>query len=187
MRFFAGIVTGIFAIAVIGIIYMYTGAYNVAASEPESALESWFFGTTRIRSIAAHASEIEVPAIFDNASLEEGFEEYDEDCTVCHGGPGVEPAEFAEGMQPEPPDLAMVADELSPAELFWIISNGIKMTAMPAMSGLHSEDEIWAIVAFVKQLPGMTAAEYEAMRPVPAAVETPEVSPPDGTAAPEEP
>ena len=43
--------------------------------------------------------------------------------------------------------------------MFWVIKNGIKMTGMPAWAD-HSDEEIWATVAFLKKLPGMTPAEY---------------------------
>ena len=39
----------------------------------------------------------------------------------------------------------------SPAELFWIVKNGIKMTVMPLWRN-HSDEELWATVAFLKKL-----------------------------------
>jgi cytochrome c2 len=37
------------------------------------------------------------------------------------------------------------------------------MTGMPAWEMRHPDADLWAIVAFVKQLPRLTAADYEAM------------------------
>ena len=55
--------------------------------------------------------------------------------------------------------LAKTAPLYSPAELFWIVKHGIKMTGMPAW-GDHSDDELWATVAFVEKLPGMSEQDY---------------------------
>jgi mono/diheme cytochrome c family protein len=35
------------------------------------------------------------------------------------------------------------------------------MTGMPAFGENHDDQEIWEIVSFVNQLPGMTATVYE--------------------------
>ena len=43
--------------------------------------------------------------------------------------------------------------------MFWVIKNGLKMTGMPSWAD-HSDEEIWATVAFLKKLPGMTPEEY---------------------------
>jgi mono/diheme cytochrome c family protein len=80
-------------------------------------------------------------------------------CAVCHGAPGVPKGDIAEGMYPQPPDLAVAAKQYSDAELFWILKHGIKMTGMPAWAD-HSDAELWATVAFVKKLPGMSEAAY---------------------------
>jgi hypothetical protein len=47
----------------------------------------------------------------------------------------------------------------TPAELFWILKHGIKMTGMPSW-GDHSDGELWATVAFIEKLPGMTEQDY---------------------------
>jgi mono/diheme cytochrome c family protein len=37
------------------------------------------------------------------------------------------------------------------------------MTGMPAWGATHSDDKIWAIVAFLRRLPQLTPAEYGAL------------------------
>jgi len=41
-----------------------------------------------------------------------------------------------------------------------IIKRGIKMSGMPAWGPTHSEEELWALVAFLKLLPTMSTAQY---------------------------
>ncbi|MCX5909784.1 MAG: cytochrome c [Deltaproteobacteria bacterium] len=53
--------------------------------------------------------------------------------------------------------------QLNDGEIYWIVRNGIKMTGMPAFGPTHNEDELWAIVAFVKRLPDLSSKEYESL------------------------
>jgi hypothetical protein len=75
-------------------------------------------------------------------------------------------AKFAEGLRPDPPDLKEIANELSPQHLFWVIKNGINMTGMPSFGLIGvPDDEIWKIVAFIKnssKLPPETQAAWQA-------------------------
>jgi cytochrome c553 len=63
-------------------------------------------------------------------------------------------------MLPPPPPLSHAATTWSDAQLFWIVQNGIKYTGMPAWVALGREDEVWAMVAFLRALPGMSPDEY---------------------------
>ena len=84
-------------------------------------------------------------------------------CAQCHGAPGRAPDAVAKGLNPEPPDFAQNADQWSPAELFWITRNGIKMTGMPAWGATHADEELWAVVAFLMELPRLDARTYREM------------------------
>jgi mono/diheme cytochrome c family protein len=88
-----------------------------------------------------------------------GTEHFAAHCAVCHGAPGVPRGDIAHGLYPEPADLANAARFYTPGELFWILQNGIKMTGMPAWSD-HSDEELWATVAFLKKLPEMSQQDY---------------------------
>jgi len=150
---------GIFALLG-GFAVIYTGAYDVAASSPHWPVTRWLMETARIRSIKAHAAGIQVPPGFDDpARIPIGVEHFAAHCAVCHGAPGVPRGDIAQGLYPPPPDLAKTAPLYTPAELFWIVKNGIKMTGMPAW-GDHSDAELWATVSFLKKLPGMSEQDY---------------------------
>jgi len=143
--------------------FIYSGAYDVAASEPDSALTRWVLITARDRSIDRRAAAITVPSLSDPQLIQEGFEHYHEMCTGCHLAPSIYNSEIREGLNPQPPILAKLVPKSSPARLFWVIKNGVKMTAMPAWGGSHSDQMIWAIVAFLERLPNMTSEEYQAL------------------------
>ena len=139
---------------------IYAGWYNVAATAPHWRITSWLFEVARIRSIKTQAAGIQAPPwLGDPEKVTIGVEHYAAHCAVCHGAPGVPKGDIAHGLYPQPPDLAKTAPLYSPAELFWIVKHGIKMTGMPAWSD-HSDDELWATVGFLEKLPGMSEQDY---------------------------
>ena len=139
---------------------IFAGLYDVAATTPHWSATSWLLETTRTRSVKAQAAGIVVPpGITDPAKVIIGVEHYAAHCAVCHGAPGVPKGDIARGLNPLPPDLAKSAQLYSPAELFWIVKHGIKMTAMPSWSD-HSDEELWATVGFLEKLAGMSEQDY---------------------------
>ncbi len=144
-------------------IYIYMGKYDVAATRPHTKITEFILDIATEKSIRSHAVGITVPSLDDDSMVKTGFDHYKEMCVCCHGAPGVKPSEIAEGLYPEPPELADEIDEFSSEELYWIAKNGIKMTGMPAFGPTHSEEELWSIVAFLKRLPDLTPEEYKRM------------------------
>lgn len=144
------------------LIYIYSGVYNIAATKPHTKAVLWILNTTMERSVKYHAKEIEAPTL-DESLVQTGFNHYSEMCEGCHGKPGLSPSEMKTGFYPEPPDLSKGRGDWSPEELFWIIKNGIKMSAMPAFGPTHKDEELWSIVAFLKRLPDLSPEEYQAM------------------------
>jgi mono/diheme cytochrome c family protein len=139
---------------------IYAGLYDVAATTPYWSATSWLLEVARTRSVKAQAAGIVVPpGLTDPAKVIIGVEHYAAHCAVCHGAPGVPKGDIARGLNPSPPDLAKSAQLYSPAELFWIVKHGIKMTAMPSWSD-HSDEELWATVGFLEKLVGMSEQDY---------------------------
>jgi mono/diheme cytochrome c family protein len=160
MRIVTPILVGLLVLLLISFAAIYAGPYDIGATAPHWPVTTWLLETVRARSIKAHAAGINVPPELDDpAKVLIGFEHYTAHCAVCHGAPGVPRGAIAKGLYPSPPDLAKAAPLYSPAELFWIVKHGIKMTGMPAWSD-HSDEELWATVAFVEKLPGMSEQEY---------------------------
>jgi len=143
---------------------VYSGIYNIAMTNHDNSTMNKLLDTAMTKSVESHAKGIAVPALADPAMIRDGFRHYDHMCVECHGAPGVQHEELAEGLWPDAPDLAKTAGDWKPAELYWIIKNGIKFTAMPAWGPTHPDRALWAMTAFVQKLPTLTAAEYQAMR-----------------------
>ena len=145
------------------LLFIYSGLYSVAASNPHAKATEWVLGTVMDRSVSRHAKRIQAPDLNATNMVQEGFEHYREMCVVCHGAPGQDPTEIARGLNPSAPDLAGSANDMTPAELFWVTKNGVKMTGMPSFGATHSDGKIWAIVAFLERLRTLTTDEYKAM------------------------
>jgi mono/diheme cytochrome c family protein len=157
----AGTIAGfVFLLAIGGLVFISMGAYNVAATTPHTPFIHWLLKTTQERSVVVRADEVSAQPPMDSAVLGHGFEEYHEMCAACHGAPGMERGPLGKGINPEPPDLAKEVGEWSDRELFWITKHGIKMAGMPAFGVTHSDEELWGIVAFLRQLPSISPEEY---------------------------
>jgi mono/diheme cytochrome c family protein len=158
------LLVAVVVLVVIGIAaVIVSGAYDVGTSNHDNALMNWALDTAMTRSVERHAKGIAVPPLSDPAMVQRGFQHYREMCVECHGAPGVAPGEIAKGLFPDAPDLAKTAGDWKPAELYWIIKNGLKFTAMPAWGPTHDERALWAVTAFVERLPRLSAADYKAM------------------------
>jgi mono/diheme cytochrome c family protein len=158
--FLVALAVAIVLVVIGGPTFIYSGLFDVAASDPHWPVTRWVMETARTRSIKFHAADVRVPAGLDDpVKLLIGTEHFAAHCAVCHGAPGVPKGDIAEGLNPQPPDLAHASSVYTPSELFWILKHGVKMTGMPSWSD-HSDDELWATVSFLEKLPNMTEQDY---------------------------
>lgn len=163
MKFAAGFFAALALAALAGVIFIFSGVFNVAATEPHTGLVRLLFGTALQHSVKAQAQTITPPPMPISQKIGEAFRGFDEMCVQCHGAPGKEPGVIGKGLQPPPPALGEAAHRWKRAELFWIVKNGIKMTGMPAFGPTHSDEQIWLIVALLQRFPNVDAAEYKKM------------------------
>ena len=163
MRILAAIgALGLVAAAIVAV-FFFGGFYSVAGTQEDFPLVKWALVHVRTASIAQHAKDQPPATLGDAATVQAGAREFvARGCTNCHGGPGVGWAKYSEGLHPDPPDLKEVVGERTPAQLFWVIKNGINMTGMPsfALAGAK-DDDIWKIVAFLTKLPAVSEADFK--------------------------
>jgi len=176
MKIFAAI--GVLAVVVGAVAagFFFGGFYSVAGIAEDPAIVKWAMVQVRTASINRQATDKTPGNVADPATIQAGARRYVElGCTNCHGGPGVSWAKFSEGLHPDPPDLKEVVNDRTPAELFWVIKNGINMTGMPsfALAGAK-DDELWQTVAFLKKLPTVSEADFKAWTAPPAPPAAPE-------------
>ncbi len=139
-----------------------SGIVDLSAVDPHPVGWAKLLHATFQRSVAEHAQPVP-PSIdlTDPALIMAGAGHYANVCATCHGAPGYGQNPVALSLRPEPPMLLDVANRYSDGELFRIVSGGARYSAMPAWPVSNRPDEVWAMVAFLKALPGMDRAGYE--------------------------
>jgi mono/diheme cytochrome c family protein len=164
MRILAFIGALAIIVAIGAAVFFFGGFYSVAASEADPDAVNWLLIKVRTASIVRHAPATSSPNLDDPATIRAGAKAFaTRGCTNCHGAPGVQWQKFSEGLNPDPPDLKDVVPEREPGQLFWVVKNGIKMTAMPSFGAIGADDnEVWSIVAFLRKLPTVSDADYKA-------------------------
>jgi len=164
MKYLIGAASVLIILLIGFLIFIYSGIYNMSATSHHTQPTLWVINTLRDNSIKHHASDPNIipPDLSDTSLIKTGFVHYRQMCAGCHGAPGKEQGEIAlKGFYPRPPQLVRTAKEFTPQQLFWITKNGLKMTAMPAFGTTHSDDMIWAMVAFIQKLPILTKEQYQ--------------------------
>ena len=153
---------------VIGLVSVYgfiqSGMFNVSASIDDSPIITWLLHTVMEKSVERHAIDIDVPDLNNENMVLTGLSDYAGMCAQCHDEPGKPPGIIKQGLNPAPPDLDHLAEAGTAAEMFWIISNGIRMTGMPAFGKSHQPDEIWPVVAFLQSARNITTTDYTKMK-----------------------
>jgi len=142
-------------------LFVYSGAYDVAGDTPHNQPVYWLLRNVRQNSIAARAHDVVPNDLGDAKRIASGAGQYAEMCSSCHLAPGMKRTEISRGLYPRAPELRR-GSVLTPAEEFWVVKHGIKMTGMPAWGVTHDDEILWDVVAFLRKLPELTAEQYRA-------------------------
>lgn len=139
------------------------GFFNVGASSGHWKITDWFLHFAMRSAIRTYAIGVEVPDELPRQAIQPAAAYFARGCAVCHGAPGEPRTPAMLNMLPRPPDLAKTVDEWTDAQLFRIVKHGVRFTGMPAWPAQTRDDEVWAMVAFLRELPAMPAAEYRSL------------------------
>jgi mono/diheme cytochrome c family protein len=159
----AGFIVAIVALALGGYVFIRAGGMPMATSAPPLPLEKTVASLALAASYGNTAQQ-KSPFQADEANLLAGARSYKERCAACHGAPHAPPPAIAKGMFPPPPQLFEQLDMVTgdPEGItFWKVSNGIRMTGMPAFQNALSDTERWQVtmlVAHADRLPARVVA-----------------------------
>lgn len=151
------------ALALAGALVAASGVVSIRASGGHLRAVTWLLEFSMHRSIATHAAGNDPPPLDDPALVLKGAGHYELACRSCHGSPLAPTSRLARAMLPPPPDLRFAVRGWDAAELFEIVKHGIKFTGMPAWPTQRRDDEVWAMVAFLRALPTLRAEGYRAL------------------------
>lgn len=150
--------------AAAGAAFVYSGLYDVSATDQHLRATYHVLHLTMEKSIERRARAIEPPALGAPEQVARGVTLFREHCVQCHGAPGVAPEPFALALRPLARPLVRSGRERTPGFLFWSIKHGLKMTGMPAWEFRMDDDDIWAVVAFVRRMPALSPQDYAALQ-----------------------
>jgi mono/diheme cytochrome c family protein len=148
------------AAAVGGFVVLRAGWYDIGATAQHLQPVYSLLEQGMRYSVRNHSSEVRVPPLGAPQQVQHGAQVFSANCAQCHGGPGFAQAKIGQSMQPLPGPLVDASARWQPRELYWITKHGIKMSGMPAWQFHLSEDDLWAVVAFMGVLPTMSAHDY---------------------------
>jgi mono/diheme cytochrome c family protein len=164
--FLSGILGGVIISVLVGLLLLpMIGVFDMTATGENNILDWW--GNKNLQStLKRRAPETKIP---DAADPSRGFDHYKSTCLHCHGSPDAQRESWANNMLPMPPHLQKAdTQNMSDGALFYIISNGIRMTGMPAFIPDHSEEDIWDIVAVVRGLNNLTEPQKQELQKIAA-------------------
>ncbi len=166
MRGFALGVIVAFAIIVSGVLLVsHFGLYPIGADNPPSRIERTLAGRAMDVYADRHKPAGDNPVEITPANLTEGAKEYEEHCSLCHGGAEAKISPMQNKFNPPAPQLVNRIPHDDPAWLFWVTKHGVRMTGMPTWDGLLNDDQMWKIIAFIKhsdKLPPEVEAAWQA-------------------------
>ena len=99
--------------------------------------------------------------------LQDGLAHFADHCATCHANDGSGQTPIGKNVYPKAPDLRETPTQsMSDGELFWVIHNGIRFTAMPAWGegDPEQDQDSWKLVHFIRHLPTLTPQELETMK-----------------------
>ena len=160
------------ALLVIGLIG--TGAvlwwmlqHGFSARDQPAAVEIWIARRLRHLAIPAGQRSMVNPIPLHRKFYSEARGHFADHCAGCHANNGSGKTPIGENVYPKAPDLrAQETQTMSDGELFYVIHNGIRFTAMPAWGKGRPEDDrdSWKLVHFIRRLPQITEQELADMR-----------------------
>jgi hypothetical protein len=175
ITYFKHILISLLIVMMFAIGFIYSGVYPIGADNKHNALTFWVLETLRTKSIARAAKNITVPPLNDSQLLLSGGADYNDMCAGCHLTPGQTENDMTLGLYPVPPNLTVAGDQhdhdhgagshddpnVIARQKFWVIKHGIMASGMAAFGPTHSDERIWAMVAFLQKLPELTPVQYQ--------------------------
>ena len=150
----------VIALSAAGMLIAWLGVIDIRASTGHWRVTDWFLHWVMRSSVRTAAIGAEVPDLTNPALLPLAAGHYETACADCHGSPERTRSPVTLGMFPPPPALAGVVGSWSDAQLFEIVKHGVRYTGMPAWPAQSRDDEVWAMVAFLKRYTELDAESY---------------------------
>lgn len=156
------------ALLVCAYVFVVGGFMPANADAKPGGLERWAAKKSLHVTLAREMKSLHGPANTTSDSVMTlGVHLYKANCSVCHGAADAKKSSVAEGLYQEPPQFAKHDVSDDPIEMtYWKVTHGIRLTGMPSYSKSLTDDQRWAISAFLRHqdsLPPNALAAWKAM------------------------
>ena len=179
-------------VAILGGIYLLLnqGKFPVGADNPPSRLERSLANMAVDQYVERNAPKQSNPMAANVENLTAGARAYEQNCSFCHGGAARRISPMRTKFNPPVPQIINHIPGDPDANLFWVTKHGIRMSGMPTWDGILSDNQIWQIIAFVKnsgKLPPEVQQAWQQVAASPTSAPSNPVAAPAGTATPSAP
>lgn len=165
-NFVAGIAVTLFGLAFGGWLYLRFGFADLRANVPPSWLESQLATTALNASAAHHAPPEQNPIAPTETNLLAGARLYRDKCADCHGRPDNPASDYGASFNPRAPQFMPAHPRLPGNQVFYLVKNGVRRSAMPAWGNIMVDSEIWQVVTFLDHLDNLPpSVRQELKRP----------------------
>ena len=152
------------ALAILSGIYLsMVVRHGFSAADQPSAVERAIARTVRDLGIPASARDEKNPLTASPDALQEGRDHFEDRCAICHGKDGDGRTGIGPNFYPKAPELRFPATQkLTDGEIHYIVSNGVRLTGMPALGNPHmsqDNDTAWKLVLFIRSISLATRTE----------------------------
>lgn len=168
----------IFLAGVIGSL-IYVRQHGFSARAQPSSLEAMIARNVRRLAIPGNDRDLKSPITMTESLMSEAREHFVAHCSSCHGFNGRGETTIGRNLYPKAPNMTEAdTQKLTDGELYYIISNGIRFTGMPAWGNEDSPESIWALVAFIRKLPQLSPEGVKQLQEMAEGSSEPEASTP---------
>ncbi len=155
-NFLLGMASAVVILPLATAMYFRSGFADVNCDAAPPAWESGLAKLAVRRSVSRQAADLRMPADVDEALLVRGGKRYLEGCAGCHGG--LRKAYSPDSASyPRVPQLQHDGTSYTKPEIYWVVKHGVRMTAMSAYGRFYSDEDLWAIAAFVYEMKRLPA------------------------------
>ena len=151
-------------ILVVGVLYM--RGHGFSAREEPTWMEQIMARNARKIATPPDAKNLSNPRSEQTPEmLAEADEHFVEHCGICHGIDGRGDTFIGRNLYPKVPDMSAAdTQQLSDGEIYYIISNGVRLTGMPAWGSEDKPEAIWDLVSLIRRLPKLSAEELKRLQ-----------------------
>lgn len=140
---------------------------GLSARDTPTAAEAWTARTMRHLAVPSAARRVPNPVPLTADTLAEARGHFADHCASCHGNDGKGTTTLGRNLYPKAPDMTgPETQHLTDGEIFYTITNGVRLTGMPAWGEETAEDsaQTWKLVHLIRHLHEITPEQIEEMK-----------------------